>query len=305
MSSTKTSLSVKSKVFVAKNPKQSEETFKSYMSANNLDFSILSTDKASLKNTYCVNFARTKSNSRRSGCGSPDSIAHSHSTDVSLKNASDSDMSSETSESSPCGRVNINTCHTELQYLQANTDCSNYNNLYQKHPIRNLTRNESYNEIEESLSTTESDKLSSNEPKKQVKRRAGRKHKAKKAGTLEQPKEVKETIKFKTEMCKNWLEKGKCSYSVRCRFAHGDHELIKPIEDKKEVEEYKSKPCTAYHKEFYCPYGVRCLFIHDTRTTKDICKSYYQLSFKLRTEEGQTVMKRRLPVFEELAQCSE
>ena len=27
--------------------------------------------------------------------------------------------------------------------------------------------------------------------------------------------------KFKTEICKNWLEKGKCNYGNRCRFAHG------------------------------------------------------------------------------------
>ena len=31
----------------------------------------------------------------------------------------------------------------------------------------------------------------------------------------------KEPAKYKTELCKNWIETGKCKYSVRCRFAHG------------------------------------------------------------------------------------
>ena len=33
-------------------------------------------------------------------------------------------------------------------------------------------------------------------------------------------------IKYKNELCKNWIEKGKWPYSVRCKFAHGKHELI-------------------------------------------------------------------------------
>ena len=32
--------------------------------------------------------------------------------------------------------------------------------------------------------------------------------------------------KYKTEMCKNYIETGKCSYSIRCRFAHGVKELV-------------------------------------------------------------------------------
>lgn len=31
--------------------------------------------------------------------------------------------------------------------------------------------------------------------------------------------------KYKTELCKNWIETAKCRYELRCRFAHGQDEL--------------------------------------------------------------------------------
>ncbi len=32
--------------------------------------------------------------------------------------------------------------------------------------------------------------------------------------------------KYKTEMCKNWIEIGVCRYGNKCQFAHGDFELL-------------------------------------------------------------------------------
>lgn len=34
-----------------------------------------------------------------------------------------------------------------------------------------------------------------------------------------------DSTKYKTEMCKNWLAVGYCSYGNKCRFAHGRNEL--------------------------------------------------------------------------------
>jgi hypothetical protein len=56
-------------------------------------------------------------------------------------------------------------------------------------------------------------------------------------------------MKFKTEMCKNWQETGKCNYGVKCKFAHGREDLV----DKNFVimnnnNRYKSKKCNSYHK---------------------------------------------------------
>lgn len=43
-----------------------------------------------------------------------------------------------------------------------------------------------------------------------------------------------ESSKFKTEMCKNWMEYGKCNYGRKCQFAHGKNELVeKFISNKK------------------------------------------------------------------------
>jgi len=32
--------------------------------------------------------------------------------------------------------------------------------------------------------------------------------------------------KYKTEMCKNWIEFGFCRYGPKCQFAHGSTEMI-------------------------------------------------------------------------------
>jgi len=35
---------------------------------------------------------------------------------------------------------------------------------------------------------------------------------------------------YKTEICDNWLKKGKCCYYNKCIYAHGNIELMKPGE---------------------------------------------------------------------------
>jgi hypothetical protein len=40
--------------------------------------------------------------------------------------------------------------------------------------------------------------------------------------TQEAPAQMKVSAeKYKTEMCKNWIENGSCRYSKKCQFAHG------------------------------------------------------------------------------------
>lgn len=82
--------------------------------------------------------------------------------------------------------------------------------------------------------------------------------------------------KYKTEMCKNWEERGRCNYGKKCRFAHGKHELVdKSLINK---DRYKSKLCNSFHASFFCPYGQRCLFIHSQpKKIEDIMtKSQYR-----------------------------
>jgi hypothetical protein len=74
--------------------------------------------------------------------------------------------------------------------------------------------------------------------------------------------------KYKTEMCKNFVKYGKCSYKKKCRYAHGDPELIsKNLSNKN----YKRNKCNNFHaKPGHCPYGRRCQYVHEDRNLEDI-----------------------------------
>ena len=68
--------------------------------------------------------------------------------------------------------------------------------------------------------------------------------------------------KYKTELCKNYSEKGYCPYRWKCQFAHGQEELhigAIPLVNKK----FRTKKCRSYWQQGFCPYGVRCQFYHD------------------------------------------
>jgi hypothetical protein len=107
--------------------------------------------------------------------------------------------------------------------------------------------------------------------------------------------------KYKTELCKNYEEKGFCSYGTKCRFAHGVDELN--YKDKQNCK-YKSRPCQSFFTSLYCPYGNRCLFKHDERTLAEITKSYYVYLLQYPALREQAP-KRRLPVFDELLDTEE
>ena len=74
--------------------------------------------------------------------------------------------------------------------------------------------------------------------------------------------------KYKTEMCKSFVKYGKCSYKKKCRYAHGESELIsKNISNKN----YKRIKCNNFHaKPGHCPYGRRCQYVHEDRKLEDI-----------------------------------
>jgi hypothetical protein len=103
--------------------------------------------------------------------------------------------------------------------------------------------------------------------------------------------------KFKTELCKNFSETGRCNYGKKCRFAHGKTELQeKNVVDK---NRYKSKLCNSFYTNMFCPYGSRCLFIHEQRTLREIKVNYYQklLNFPELRGNSHFAKSKRLPVF--------
>ena len=83
--------------------------------------------------------------------------------------------------------------------------------------------------------------------------------------------EKKNDPKYKTELCKSFMETNFCVYGNKCRFAHGLKELVV----KKQINHYKQKTCNSFFNKGYCPYGSRCNFKHDERKIEQIGIPYY------------------------------
>ena len=118
-------------------------------------------------------------------------------------------------------------------------------------------------------------------------------------------KMMTDETKYKTEMCKNWLELGKCNYGKKCKFAHGKHEMMeKSVTNRCR---YKSKNCNSFFTSTFCPYGVRCMFAHEQRTVEEInsVNRYGKyLQFPELLEDGPARNRNRLPVFQMLEQSA-
>ncbi|CAG8489262.1 11240_t:CDS:2 [Ambispora gerdemannii] len=82
-----------------------------------------------------------------------------------------------------------------------------------------------------------------------------------KSNNIEIEKEQKKATLYKTEMCRNWEEKGTCRYGTKCQFAHAETELRKVVHHPK----YKTEICKTFWQSGTCPYGKRCCFIHNDK----------------------------------------
>ena len=108
--------------------------------------------------------------------------------------------------------------------------------------------------------------------------------------------EKKNDPKYKTELCKSFLETNFCAYGNKCRFAHGYKELVV----KKQINKYKQKLCNSFFNKGFCPYGNRCNFKHDERKLHDITISKYYLNL-ISLQAPQLENGRRLKVFEDIS----
>ena len=111
--------------------------------------------------------------------------------------------------------------------------------------------------------------------------------------------------KYKTELCKTFQATGRCSYGVKCKFAHGSNELI----IKNQCQNYKKKICKSFQKNGYCPYGIRCSFKHSEQKFENSFIPYYYLQLFIHKNYGilsdnefrdTKLLNGRLPVFENL-----
>lgn len=57
---------------------------------------------------------------------------------------------------------------------------------------------------------------------------------------------------YKTELCRSFVETGKCKYGKKCRFAHGVEELRPVLRHPK----YKTQICACFYNTGFCPYGL-------------------------------------------------
>jgi len=115
--------------------------------------------------------------------------------------------------------------------------------------------------------------------------------------------------KYKTEICKKFQSFGKCPYGDKCRFAHGEQELIM----KPKGKNYKKIPCKSFFEKGYYPYGSRCHFQHDEKDFSEINYSYYYFqlflikkynsnysSINFLHSIGSNLINDRLPVFKSI-----
>lgn len=72
-------------------------------------------------------------------------------------------------------------------------------------------------------------------------------------------KKLVNQTRYKTELCRQYEEKGQCRYGDKCQFAHGDVERRSLDRHPK----YKTEMCRTYHQHGFCNYGLRCNFIHN------------------------------------------
>lgn len=107
--------------------------------------------------------------------------------------------------------------------------------------------------------------------------------------------ERKNDPKYKTELCKSFMQNNFCIYGNKCRFAHGYKELV----HKKQINNYKQKTCNSFFNKGYCPYGNRCNFKHDERKIQQIGVPYYY-SHLISLHFPQLKTCRRLNVFENI-----
>ncbi|XP_065183732.1 mRNA decay activator protein ZFP36L2-like [Sycon ciliatum] len=71
--------------------------------------------------------------------------------------------------------------------------------------------------------------------------------------------------RYKTELCRPFMETGSCRYGEKCQFAHGAAEQ-RAIE---RHPKYKTEACRTFYKDGFCPYGSRCHFVHEPNESRD------------------------------------
>lgn len=120
-------------------------------------------------------------------------------------------------------------------------------------------------------------------------------------------------VKYKTELCKNFMLHGYCKYGESCAFAHGLEDLRTKVTN---TTAFRTKKCKQFFEKGYCPYGDRCQFAHLFRTNiinnayDDKLMTYTKIIETISNEKNipnlkKIVEKPRLQAFKELGKNDE
>ncbi|ETO34866.1 hypothetical protein RFI_02221 [Reticulomyxa filosa] len=78
---------------------------------------------------------------------------------------------------------------------------------------------------------------------------------------------------YKTELCENWVSKGRCTYGRKCHFAHGFDDM----KYRTRVANYKTQPCCdpARSDSRLCLFGKRCNYAHPGEPLRCVMSDEY------------------------------
>ena len=98
--------------------------------------------------------------------------------------------------------------------------------------------------------------------------------------------------RYKTTLCKKYLQSQSCPYGDKCQFAHGEQELRHfngqqqnmmyalgmNSKNQNNLLNYKIVKCKNWEKDKTCKYGIHCTFAHGEEELRNKADNLYQMN---------------------------
>ena len=110
--------------------------------------------------------------------------------------------------------------------------------------------------------------------------------------------------RYKTTLCKKYIQTQSCPYGEKCQFAHGEQELRPPNpqipnnllynpgmgnKGNNNYLNYKIVKCKNWEKDKTCKYGLHCTYAHGEEELRNKADNLYQMN------QGFSVMMPVIP----------
>ena len=103
--------------------------------------------------------------------------------------------------------------------------------------------------------------------------------------------------RYKTTLCKKYLQSQSCPYGDKCQFAHGEQELRHfngqqqnmmyalgmNSKNQNNLLNYKIVKCKNWEKDKTCKYGAHCTFAHGDEEIRNKADNLYQFGSSMPT----------------------